>query len=50
MRPDYSAYGWLVCLTTQRNRIQIDANAAYLSVGQNNLDIWEGKLNLSFAF
>ena len=29
---------------------QIDASGGYLSFGQNGLDVWEGKLQLSYGF
>ena len=32
------------------NALQLEASAGYLSFGQDGLDIWEGKLHLSYAF
>jgi hypothetical protein len=36
--------------TVIANRVQVDVAGGYLSFGQNNLDIWEGKVNISFGF
>ena len=30
--------------------VQVDASAGYLSFGQDDLNIWEGKLQVSFGF
>ena len=30
--------------------VQLEASGGYLSFGQNGLDVWEGKLQLSFGF
>ena len=32
------------------NAVQVETSGAYRSFGQNNLDIWEGHLNVSLAF
>ena len=32
------------------DRLQVDASGGYLSFGQSGLDIWEGQMQVSFAF
>jgi hypothetical protein len=32
------------------NSVQIEATGGYLSFGQSGLDIWEGKLHVSYGF
>jgi hypothetical protein len=32
------------------DRVQLDASGGYLSFGQSCLDIWEGQMQVSFAF
>ncbi|PWK65654.1 outer membrane autotransporter protein [Aminobacter sp. AP02] len=32
------------------NSVQVEASGGYLSFGQNGLDVWEGKLQVSFGF
>ncbi len=32
------------------DNLQIEATGGYLSFGQNDLDVWEGKLHISWSF
>jgi outer membrane autotransporter protein len=32
------------------NSVQVEASGGYLSFGQNGLDVWEGKFQVSFGF
>ncbi|CAN7169916.1 autotransporter outer membrane beta-barrel domain-containing protein [Rhizobium sp. LjRoot254] len=36
--------------TLLKDNLQVEATVGYLSLGQTNLDVWEGKLRVSWAF
>ncbi|GAU86063.1 hypothetical protein BIWAKO_06011 [Bosea sp. BIWAKO-01] len=47
-RWSYSARGGVRALIS--SSVQVEASAGYLSFGQQGLDVWEGRLNLSYRF